>query len=93
MSFGTGFGVATSTPAPAFSFGAATSTTATPVKPGKSSSLRLCHISNFVLLHVTLQGYSLFRFVLFTFLVRLKAVFGSVRPAKNSSSGIIVIEM
>ncbi|XP_031840662.1 nuclear pore complex protein Nup54 isoform X2 [Nomia melanderi] len=34
MSFGTGFGVATSTPAPAFSFGATTSTTATPVKPG-----------------------------------------------------------
>ena len=34
MSFGTGFGGTTSTPAPTFSFGAA-STTATPVKPGK----------------------------------------------------------
>ncbi|XP_076280367.1 nuclear pore complex protein Nup54 isoform X2 [Lasioglossum baleicum] len=34
MSFGTGFGVATSAPAPAFSFGATASTTATPVKPG-----------------------------------------------------------
>nr|XP_033321586.1 nuclear pore complex protein Nup54 isoform X2 [Megalopta genalis] len=34
MSFGTGFGVTTSTPAPAFSFGATASTTATPVKPG-----------------------------------------------------------
>ncbi|XP_076280358.1 nuclear pore complex protein Nup54 isoform X1 [Lasioglossum baleicum] len=33
MSFGTGFGVATSAPAPAFSFGATASTTATPVKP------------------------------------------------------------
>ncbi|XP_033321585.2 nuclear pore complex protein Nup54 isoform X1 [Megalopta genalis] len=33
MSFGTGFGVTTSTPAPAFSFGATASTTATPVKP------------------------------------------------------------
>ncbi|XP_034182290.1 nuclear pore complex protein Nup54 [Osmia lignaria lignaria] len=34
MSFGSGFGVTTSTPAPAFSFGATASTTATPVKPG-----------------------------------------------------------
>lgn len=34
MSFGSGFGVTTSTPAPAFSFGAPASTTATPVKPG-----------------------------------------------------------
>ncbi|XP_076233397.1 nuclear pore complex protein Nup54 isoform X2 [Calliopsis andreniformis] len=33
MSFGTGFGVTTSTPAPAFSFGATASTAATPVKP------------------------------------------------------------
>ncbi|CAL7947897.1 unnamed protein product [Xylocopa violacea] len=34
MSFGTGFGVTTSTPAPVFSFGSTASTTATPVKPG-----------------------------------------------------------
>nr|XP_012146957.1 PREDICTED: probable nucleoporin Nup54 isoform X2 [Megachile rotundata] len=34
MSFGSGFGVTTSTPAPAFNFGAPASTTATPVKPG-----------------------------------------------------------
>ncbi|XP_017882476.1 nuclear pore complex protein Nup54 [Ceratina calcarata] len=34
MSFGTGFGTTTSTPAPAFSFGSTASTTATPVKPG-----------------------------------------------------------
>ncbi|XP_076161866.1 nuclear pore complex protein Nup54 [Ptiloglossa arizonensis] len=34
MSFGTAFGAATSTPAPAFSFGATASTAATPVKPG-----------------------------------------------------------
>ncbi|CAL7947895.1 unnamed protein product [Xylocopa violacea] len=33
MSFGTGFGVTTSTPAPVFSFGSTASTTATPVKP------------------------------------------------------------
>ncbi|KZC08218.1 PREDICTED: nuclear pore complex protein Nup54-like [Dufourea novaeangliae] len=34
MSFGTGFGVATSTPGSAFSFGSTASTAATPVKPG-----------------------------------------------------------
>ncbi|XP_076674726.1 nuclear pore complex protein Nup54 isoform X2 [Andrena cerasifolii] len=34
MSFGSGFAVTTSTPAPAFSFGATASTAATPVKPG-----------------------------------------------------------
>lgn len=37
MSFGTGFGGTTSTPAPTFSFGTTASTTATPVKPGKFS--------------------------------------------------------
>ncbi|XP_012349214.1 nuclear pore complex protein Nup54 isoform X2 [Apis florea] len=38
MSFSTGFGGTTSTPAPAFSFGVTASTTATPVKPGFGTS-------------------------------------------------------
>jgi len=35
MSFGTGFGAPTSTPAPTFAFGSTPASTATPVKPGK----------------------------------------------------------
>lgn len=35
MSFGSGFGTTTSTPAPTFAFGTTPASTATPVKPGK----------------------------------------------------------
>lgn len=35
MSFGSGFGASTSTPAPTFAFGTTPASTATPVKPGK----------------------------------------------------------
>lgn len=54
MSFSTGFGGTTSTPAPAFSFGVTASTTATPVKPGKLSTFRLSHISFLLLLYMLL---------------------------------------
>lgn len=47
MSFGSGFGAPTSTPAPTFAFGTTPASTATPVKPGKSffARLRVFHSS------------------------------------------------
>lgn len=57
MSFGSGFGASTSTPAPTFAFGTTPASTATPVKPGKSLLATKSQISHLLVLPFSLPSF------------------------------------